>query len=421
MSSNNAILRQIPYTEEGRLSSLIIQGRPGIGKSHILHSIVPKRSPLVRIPMATRNPDTFGAYPLPVRDNVVIDQRDELGNLVLDQSGEKIKVDKEVFRVEEALSEASITPLLERNIGDGYGVLLLDDITLGHTDLQGAVLEVVQFGMIAGEKLGRNVLIILTGNTVLDGSYASEWSAALLGRCMLVNLEPDCDTWVDLDTNRDLEPVVIGFLKDHPKFFAPQVGDEDTTDESGKTPSPRDWTRLGLAFKKFGGYRNFEPSILLNSLTAYATSFVGSKAGIAFTQYAQNFEVYPTGEELYNAESSWTSVPRDKRELLSGSIAVIFALRNHAIKLIGNDLHNADECFKIIQTMLDRTRLVGQENKEVVAYMTKYFLTWATDDEYSKERENVIAATCDVLNSPEYSEDKEFKDFLNTMWRIKNN
>lgn len=415
-----AILKQLPRTEDDRISSLILQGRPGIGKTHFAQALVPVGSPIVRIPMATRTAEDFGAYPLPVRDKAIVPKRDVNGVIQKDANGNELTEEKEVFRVEQALSEATIEPLMERNIGDGYGVLILDDVTLGDPRLQSAILEVVQFGMIANEKLGRNVIIVLTGNTTADGAYAVEWSKPLLGRCMLVNLEPNYDIWCDLKDNQDVEPVVMGFLKDHNSFFAPEVGDEDTTDESGKTPSPRDWTRLGLAFKNFGGYKNFEPSILAGSIREYANCFVGTKAGAAFAQYAQNFGVYPTGKELFESEDAWIRVPNDRKDMLSGAIAVIFALRNHAIKLIDERLDDKKGCHDVVKTMFDRTRLVANENREVIAYMVKYFVSWATDADYRKERINVVDATAAVMTSPEYRNDRDFKDFLDALWKLNN-
>jgi len=415
-----AVLKQLPRTEDGRISSLIIQGRPGIGKTHFAQALVPKGAPIVRIPMATRTAEDFGSYPLPVRDKVTVLKRDANGNVMTDGEGNELTTEKEVFRVEQALSESTIEPLMERNIGDGYGVLVLDDVTLGDPRLQSAVLEVVQFGVIANDQIGRNVIIVLTGNTTADGAYAVEWSKPLLGRCMLVNLEPNFDIWCDLDDNQNIEPVVMGFLKDHGSFFAPEVGDDDTTDESGKTPSPRDWTRLGLAFSGFGGYKKFEPSIIAQSIREYSNCFVGTKAGAAFAQYANNFGVYPTGQELFDSEDAWKRVPEDRKDMLSGAIAVIFALRNHAIKLLNDKLSDKKACHEIVKTMFDRTRLVASENREVIAYMVKYFVSWATDEANRKDRINVVDATAGVMTSTEYRNDRDFKDFLDALWKLNN-
>jgi hypothetical protein len=415
-----AVLKQLPRTEDGRISSLIIQGRPGIGKTHFAQALVPKGAPIVRIPMATRTAEDFGSYPLPVRDKVTVLKRDANGNVMTDGEGNELTTEKEVFRVEQALSESTIEPLMERNIGDGYGVLVLDDVTLGDPRLQSAVLEVVQFGVIANDQIGRNVIIVLTGNTTADGAYAVEWSKPLLGRCMLVNLEPNFDIWCDLDDNQNIEPVVLGFLKDHGSFFAPEVGDDDTTDESGKTPSPRDWTRLGLAFSGFGGYKKFEPSIIAQSIREYSNCFVGTKAGAAFAQYANNFGVYPTGQELFDSEDAWKRVPEDRKDMLSGAIAVIFALRNHAIKLLNDKLSDKKACHEIVKTMFDRTRLVASENREVIAYMVKYFVSWATDEANRKDRINVVDATAGVMTSTEYRNDRDFKDFLDALWKLNN-
>ncbi len=414
---NYDILNQIPYTEEGRLSALIIQGRPGIGKTHIANSII--RNNHVRIPMATKTPESFGAYPLPVRDVVMVSLRNERGELALDENNNEQQVEKEVFRVEQALSESVVEPLLERNIGDDFGVLIFDDVTLGDPQLQSAILEIVQFGVIANEKLGRNVLIILTGNGTSDGSYAVEWSKALLGRALLIDFEPDFDYWLNLDSNQDVDPVVVGFLKDFPDFFAPEVDCEKTTDESGKTPSPRDHTRLGLALTKLGGYKAFSPNFLFKSVLQYASSFIGKKAGAAFKQYADNFNVYPTAEELFQDAATWESVPAEKKQMLSGCIAVVFALRNYGVKQLELNLDNPEKCFQIVTTMLNRTRLIAEHNREVVAYMLSYFLTWATDSEFEKERQNVVLSTCDVLTSDEYKEDKDFNNFVDALWRVR--
>ncbi|MCP4482595.1 MAG: hypothetical protein GY817_07495, partial [bacterium] len=306
-------------------------------KTHFAQSLVPN-GVLVRVPMATRTFEDFGAYPFPVRDEVEVNKVDRNGDMVLDSDNNPIKEMQNIVHVEQALSEVSIEPLLKENIGDEFGILLLDDVTLGDPRLQSSILEIVQFGVIAGRQLGRNVFVMLTGNTTEDGAYAIEWSKALLGRCMLISLEPNFDIWTGYPDNQDVDAVVVAFLKDHSQFFAPNVDDEATTDANGKTPAPRDWTRLGKALTQIGGYKKFEGNMIFDSITTYAGSMVGTKAGAAFAQYAQNFGVYPTGEEVYNSESAWTSVPSEKQDLLSGAMAVVFALRNHSIGLLQETL-----------------------------------------------------------------------------------
>jgi hypothetical protein len=372
----------------------------------------------VRVPMATRTFEDFGSYPFPVRDEVEVSKLDREGHPVLDKDNNIVKEMKNIVHVEQALSEVSIEPLLRENIGDDYGILLLDDVTLGDPRLQSSILEIVQFGVIAGRQLGRNVFVILTGNTTEDGAYAVEWSKALLGRCMLIGLEPNFDIWTGYPDNQDVEAVVVAFLKDHAQFFAPNVDDEKTTDANGKTPAPRDWTRLGKALTQIGGYKNFKGNFIFDSVTAYAGSMVGSKAGAAFAQYAQNFGVYPTGAEVFNSANAWSQVPSQKQDLLSGAMAVVFALRNHAIGLLQDNLDDQDKCYEIIKTMLDRTRLIATQNREIVAYMTKHFLNWATANK--AKRTKVMLATCDVLTSDEYQKDTNFKNFLDALYKAKN-
>jgi hypothetical protein len=417
MYNTDDIINMIPRTEDDRFSGIILQGRPGIGKTHFAQSLVPD-GVLVRVPMATRTFEDFGSYPFPVRDEVEVSKLDREGHPVLDKDNNIVKEMKNIVHVEQALSEVSIEPLLRENIGNDYGILLLDDVTLGDPRLQSSILEIVQFGVIAGRQLGRNVFVILTGNTTEDGAYAVEWSKALLGRCMLIGLEPNFDIWTGYPDNQDVDAVVVAFLKDHAQFFAPNVDDEKTTDANGKTPAPRDWTRLGKALTQIGGYKNFKGNFIFDSVTAYAGSMVGSKAGTAFAQYAQNFGVYPTGAEVFDSAKAWSQVPSQKQDLLSGAMAVVFALRNHAIGLLQDNLDDQDKCYEIIKTMLDRTRLIATQNREIVAYMTKHFLNWATANK--AKRTKVMLATCDVLTSDEYQKDTDFKNFLDALYKAKN-
>src|SRR5690606_10593622 len=145
--------------------------------------------------------ENFGTYPCPVKSQIQTD------------SGVQ-----ETVEIKNLVIEGELLALASPAIGDGYATLLLDDVSSADERLQSAILELVQFGRIGDVQLGRNVLIVITGNGIEDGCFASAWSKALLGRCNLVNYEPDFKQWLELDCNASLAPEVVAFLSDHPEF-----------------------------------------------------------------------------------------------------------------------------------------------------------------------------------------------------------
>lgn len=424
VQDNEAFLSKVPKLQADgheRYSGIIIEGRPGIGKTSFASSILPEvpRSRIVRVPMATRTYEEFGTYPFPIKEAIESYDFDENGHVKTDENGNKVKIKKDIVRVEQALSEVSIEPLLEENIGDDYGILIFDDVTLSDPRVQNSLLEIVQFGVIANRRIGKNVIIFLTGNKTDDGAYAIEWSTPLVGRCIKINAEPDLDRWLTYPDNENICPTVVGFLKEHGNvWFAPPSGDEKTTDDSGRTPSPRDWTRLGNAMYQQGTYRNFQPDFIFQTPQIYAQSMVGELAGTAYNQYASNFGVYPTAEELFKDPSVWDSVPREKRDMLSGCLAVIFGLLNHTTRLLERDLKDSDYMFENINKLFDLTMIVSGDQRELIAFVMNNLKTWADRDK--KERKGVMGATAKVITQDKYKNDESFKQFIAAQWKYSN-
>jgi hypothetical protein len=415
------VVHHFTRDERGRLRPLILRGRPGVGKTGFLSTIMGRNTPLIRVPMGPKSFEDFGSYPIPVREARMVTKVNDAGVPVL-VDGKETQEERTIARVEQALSEVSIEPFLAHNIGDGYGVILFDDVTsAGDPRVQSALLDIVQFGNIAGLPIGRNVLIAMSGNNIEDNSQAVEWSQALLQRADVYDFEPNFDTWVMLPDNEKIEPVIVAFLQDYPEFFAPIVGDEKTSDEGGKTPSPREWTAIGLSLIEVGGYRNYYPSLLAPDVTQFMASKIGMKSAAAVATYARNYEIYPTGKELFDDVTTWNKVPKERRMQLSGALSVVYALRNHATGLISAALEEKkpkDKLAVITKTLLDRTRVVAEDNMEVIAFVMRSLMNWADDPEH-KKRKALLVAMADVISSPEYQGDKEFYDFIKVFGEFK--
>ena len=354
--------------ENGRFRGLILSGRGGIGKTSLGMNLIPNAK-LVRLTMATRSFENFGTYPCPIKNEVKTEQgttqKVELKNLVIE---------------EELLS------LSEEVIGDEYAVFLLDDITLGDERLQSAILELVQFGKIGDVTLGKNVLPVLTGNSIQDKCFATEWSKALLGRCNLIHFEPNFQTWLTLPCNEYIEPSVVAFLSDNENFFAPEVDDDKCVDQHGKAPCPGDWTAIGNFFSEIGGFDRYVSNLLYKNAASFCRASVGDKAGAAYASYVEIFGVYPSTEELFNNPDCWKSVDRDKRRVLSGAMGVSFGVRSYAIRLLkkaASDKSNKSKKAEIVNQLWDVIKVIADDHSEIVAFVFCHLLNWACSEDIS--------------------------------------
>lgn len=344
--------------DNGRFRGLILSGRGGIGKTQISMNLIPN-APVVRMTCGSRSFETFGTYPCPIKSEVITEngttQTVELKNLVIEEDLLSLAADK---------------------IGDEYAIAVFDDVTLADERLQSAILEIVQFGRIGDVLLGKNVLPVMTGNTVQDGCFATEWSKALLGRCQLIHFEPNFDQWLAAECNSNLDPSVIAFLKDNPQFFAPAVSDEKCVDQHGKAPCPRDWTALGNFFSSIGGYKNYSPNFLYANAGSFCRAAVGEKAGDAFASYTKIFGVYPDTESLFKKPELWKSVDSEKRKMLSGAMGVAFGLRSY----FKNEIKKAkskENKEKMINDLWDVVLVIAQDHREIIAFVFSHLLTWS--------------------------------------------
>jgi hypothetical protein len=325
-------LNVIPRQENSRMRGLILSGRAGIGKTTALMDMVSEGEEFVRIPMASRSAEDFGVYPVPDKKF----KRGEDGKRLLDADGEEVSF----WTMAQPLIESQIIPLLKENIKGGYGVLVLDDVTLADPRLQSGLLELVQFGRIGDFELGINVLVAMTGNGVGDGCSAVEWNKALLGRSMFVEYEPDFDAWLKYPCNKDIDSSVVGFLKEYHGFFAPTTDDDQYSDENGKTPSPRDWTSLGLEFTKCGGVKNYTARAFWPTPSSFVASMCGKPAGDSFNIFAKMLMEYPSSEEILENPAVWKALPEEKRNQMGCVFAIATSLRSTVIRM--NDKINKE-------------------------------------------------------------------------------
>lgn len=413
-----------------RYAGIILEGSPGIGKTAFASSVVPnvKQGRLVRIPMANRTKEEFGTFLYPMIEEKQVPVLDDEGKPKV-KNGQVVTKTEKFLSVANALSETSITPLLEENIGDDFGVLIFDDVTLSDPRVQGALLEIVQFGVIGGERIGKNVLIFLTGNTVNDGAYAVEWSSALIGRCVFLKPKPNFKRWLSFEENLNICPSVVSFLHENPRFFCTSdIDDEELiangeeriqTDETGRDVAPRDWTRLGTAMAGIGGFKMFKPDFVFTSPLVYASSMIGAMAAEAYVQHARTYSIYPTAVELFEDKTLWENVPKDKKDFLAGTLAVVFSLRSHAIKLINENLNDEKKVSETLKTLFDLTIMISVNNNEVISFLLSSLINWASSD--NKKYGKVLVCVSEIITRDEFKNNKQFRAILKAQWENRPN
>jgi hypothetical protein len=225
-------------------------------------------------------------------------------------------------KVAELLSETSLEVLLEENIGDNEGILIFDDISNADPRIQQSVLDIVQFGRIAGKTLGKNVRICCIGNNTEDNTGAAPWNAALLSRCFVRKFEPSMDAWLACEENKDMAFGIVLFLYDHPEWFAPAAADERFVDDMGVTPCPRAWSALGVAMHSMGGMEAFQKSTLSPCQKSFFSGFVGEKAAAFLSAHMGHTRSYPRPDEIVqNPVKAWAKVDQSNKKRASGVIA----------------------------------------------------------------------------------------------------
>jgi len=95
--------------------------------------------------------------------------------------------------------------------GDEEAVIILDELDKASEDLQAPLLEFIQFRTINGLKTNIKA-VLATGNLPDEGAYSNLLSKALTGRCIIHELKPEFNYWVDWMVKEKKNPLPVGFL-----------------------------------------------------------------------------------------------------------------------------------------------------------------------------------------------------------------
>lgn len=175
---------------------------------------------------------------------------------------------------------------------DSYGVLILDDISAAHKDVQIAVRQLVLYRRVGQVELSKNVYILITGNRRDDQSGATVLPAHFRNSSVILSLEPDLQVWNEwFLQQKDTDPLVSAYLQFKPSNFSLLPKDADA---AGAFPTPRTWHKLSK-------FLHDHPQAKDNIVGPIVMGLVGEGPGSEFLSFRRiNKDITAAREVLIN-------------------------------------------------------------------------------------------------------------------------
>lgn len=263
-------------------ASWMLHGRPGVGKSQIIHQLA----------------SHIGARLFDVR-LTTIEPQDLRGLPYYDHEAQKT-----VWYRPEDLPDDPENP----------SILFLDELTAASPYLQPTVYGLLQERRVGQHKLPASVFVVAAGNTVEDGAVAYEMGTALSDRLIHLHVKADPADWLEHYAGpKGLAPAVTAFLRGRPDLL-------DTTEEALRRGdviacTPRAWERT---------------SDILNAISdrkarlAMIAGTLGDAVAAEFSVIADEVEASVHIDDLLSASKAerFARFP----ETLHGMNAVVFGL-----------------------------------------------------------------------------------------------
>tara|TARA_B100000749_G_C18446550_1_gene474493 strand:+ start:2542 stop:3036 length:495 start_codon:yes stop_codon:yes gene_type:complete len=151
LKSENNLLRN----ENGRIMPLILKGRAGCGKSVLAKSLFSSEDSIITV----NSPVTSAL------------------DLVKHSSLMTVSID--------------LSALYAENIGEQYGAVIFDEAQSTNYEMHSVLLELMQFGLIDGNTLGKNVMIILLATPKPEETETNSLPMAITSRAIIIDVEND--------------------------------------------------------------------------------------------------------------------------------------------------------------------------------------------------------------------------------------
>lgn len=197
---------------------VFLWGKPGIGKSQIVHHFVTKHDMhLVDLRLTTL--ESVDLRGLPRVDN---------------ELKQTIWMRPEFFPVE-----------------DKPTVIFLDELTAAEPRIQASSYQLILDRRIGSHVLPPSAWVVGAGNGLDDGSISYGMGDALADRFMHVNVVANAQDWITWSLDNNIHPAVTTFIRMKPECLDSSQGVDNT--EQLVRPSPRSWERVSHVLHKTSG------------------------------------------------------------------------------------------------------------------------------------------------------------------------
>ena len=244
--------------------SIFVRGKPGIGKTSIIKSIVEDETKLCKNNFLKAK-KILGKS---LFKDLTIEKREKIKGLCIVEAG-KLKedsfgfVDKRLSQIDElevkGLPHADETTKLmaffspdDMPTEDNYkfknvarGILLFDEMNQGKEAVLDAIFEIVFDRAVGGKPLKPGWKIIATGNLGdEDGTTVTDFTSALQDRMITIDMEYDLKDWIKWAKGYGIDESIVSFIDANPAYLM-FIINEDTK----WSVTPRTWHRLDTFIK----------------------------------------------------------------------------------------------------------------------------------------------------------------------------
>lgn len=241
------------------------------------------------------------------------------------------------------------------------GIVFLDELPNAIQSTQHGAYQVV-LDHIAGQfKFPKGCVFVGAGNRDTDNGATTELLGPLVNRMIVYEVDYDLDVWIeDYAVLNDIEPELIGFLKNNPDFF--YTGDVvDRT--TAVFASPRQWTTVSGILKQFKK----------KALSEYLTecSIAGS-VGEGLDDLVMAY--YIRASKLPQLEDIFTGATKDFK-LERHEVDLLYVLTQSSMRQIKSDImssqYSDDELLDRLSNFLNfMERNFTRDNSDTVMALT---------------------------------------------------
>lgn len=209
--------------------TVLLLGGTGVGKTQIIQQAADRMYPLSELPHQTTN----FIY-------ILLSDKDPT-----DLTGVQVPTDAKDANGDTYLEATYARPDFLPKDPNWKGVVFFDELTNASPPSQQTSYHAMLEHVIGNYKFNKDCLFVAAGNRECDNGSTYELLTPLANRMIIVNVEPDLDTWIEgyAEPNK-VHPAIIGFLKTMPDRFymAERKKDNDIT-----VCTPRSWTSVSGA------------------------------------------------------------------------------------------------------------------------------------------------------------------------------